>query len=235
MAGIVNSYCTGAIFVAAIFLLQPVTALKTRGGNCFSQDDCDTKFCSRRKVCECFPVHDYTTGSKVEQEYNKGICQSKVMSTCTLPTLQRDGLPELQCIENAKCVYAPFGRGSVQIFGVCECDPGFQAIKNNSICLAKMEVSFATKTVDTKETLGNSTSIVEKKLTGKPSLTPNLSNFATSNQSSAGAMMSSRTMGNGTNETTFDPSTANLTLRIKTFAYMLSLAFNSFVKLVTRT
>lgn len=135
------------LLVAVLLSSQLSCAIRSRGEKCLYHEDCDTNFCSRRKVCECYPVEDYTTGLKVEQEYNHGICQSKVMTMCALPTQEKDGLPEWNCIANAECKYASFGKGSRQTFGVCECDSGYIAAENNTICyIDEPSVSLGTKT-----------------------------------------------------------------------------------------
>lgn len=153
MTPLFNKFGLGLLLVAALFSLHfSCAAMKIRGEKCWRGQDCDTKVCSRRKVCECYPVHDYTTGSKVEQEYNRGICQSKVMTMCTLPMTKDDGLPVWNCIANATCKFAQFGRGSRELFGVCECNPGYLAVENNSICAENFKAVTSTETTGSLNT-----------------------------------------------------------------------------------
>lgn len=133
--------------VVAILMIALNSALKQHGTTCYKNEDCLTKMCHpQRKICECYQVNDYATNSKIEQQFNLGVCESKVMTSCTLALIHSDGLPDWKCIRNAKCKYYPHGKGSRQIFGVCECRPGFFASENNTICIPKPEAPTTTAT-----------------------------------------------------------------------------------------
>lgn len=114
-----------------------VVSIQVGSDRCNVNGDCDTKLCDLELgVCKCKKVFDFSTKSVVEQEYQKGVCFSKIMAMCTLPLIHRQNLEEIKCIPNAKCKYAPFKMDfDRQLNGICKCNIGYFAAENNTICV----------------------------------------------------------------------------------------------------
>lgn len=101
------------------------SAIKRLGDICTEHRQCDTSLCHpMRKKCECYNLTKYDVGRKISQLYEHGTCVSRLHQVCTLSNVN-DDLPTWHCISNAFCAKTINGRGSHQLFGNCNCLPGF--------------------------------------------------------------------------------------------------------------